>query len=266
MKCYYHPDLDSTNGCAVCARTLCISCSHSVKGRIYCQDCLVRGAELAGLARNPGVANYSPSRAALFGIIPGIGAVYNRQYTKAIAHIGIYAALWMIADAVDGIFVLATIAFWIFTIIDAYRSAQDILRRQVANPELIAGERDDEVKLPVWGIVLVAMGLIFFMNNLGFLNLRTFLRLAWPLLFIGAGAYLILYYFFYQGSGRKSMSALAAPSPVPAVTVEPPPPVPPPLEPEAPAIVEEAPIVPEVPAIVEEDSIEPEKPEGGDRS
>ncbi len=242
MKCYYHPDLDSTNGCAVCSRTLCISCSHSVKGRIYCQDCLVRGAELAGLARNPSVANYSPARAALFGIIPGIGAVYNRQYTKAIAHIGVFAALWMIADAVDGIFVLATMAFWTFTVIDAYRSAQDNLRQQVANPGLIPGDGEDEVKLPVWGIVLVLMGLLFFLNNLDFLNLRTFLRLAWPLLFIGAGAYLILYYFFYQGKpGKKSMRAAVAPIPAPAVgVVEPPSPVPPPLEPETPPAEEQA--------------------------
>jgi hypothetical protein len=230
MKCYYHPDLDSANACSVCSRALCASCSHSVKGRIFCQDCLVRGSELAGLARNPQIANYSPGRAALFAIIPGIGAVYNRQYPKAIAHVGVYAALWMIADAGVEIFVLATLAFWIFTIIDAYRSAQDILRQQVANPGLIAGEEDGEVKLPVWGIILVLLGIVFLLNNLDFLNLRTFIRLAWPLLFIGAGAYLILYYFLYQGKNTpRRMAAPPPPRPAGAVTVEAPPPVPEPL-------------------------------------
>lgn len=228
MKCYYHPDLDSTNVCSVCSRALCASCSHSVKGRFFCQDCLVRGAELAGLARSPQMANFSPARAALFGIIPGIGAVYNRQYVKAIAHVAVFAALWMLADSGYGIFVLATIAFWIFTIIDAYRSAQDILRRQISHPELVAREQEDEIKLPVWGIVLVLLGCLFFLNNLEVLNLRSFIRMAWPLLFIGAGIYLILYYFLASG-GSASKPEATAPKRE-GIQLEPPPPVPAPLE------------------------------------
>lgn len=195
MKCFYHPDIESANACTVCSKLLCVSCSHSVKGKIYCQDCLIQGAELAALARRPQFANYSPSRAALFGLIPGIGAVYNRQYSKAVAHVGIFAALWIVADAGPGVFALATIAFWIFTIIDAYRSAEEILRRGITRPETLERHEDEEIKLPIWGSALVLLGALFFLSNLGALSLRSIISFGWPLLFVGAGFYLILSYY-----------------------------------------------------------------------
>ncbi len=199
MKCYYHPDLDSANACSVCSRLLCASCSHRVKGRFFCQDCLVQGAELAALARTPTLANYSPSRAAFFGIIPGIGAVYNRQYEKAVTHFAIFAGLIILADSA-GIFGFAAFAFYLFTIIDAYRSAQGILRQVIEDPGSLRNQ-EEAVKLPVWGAILVLLGVLFFLDNLGALSLRAATHFAWPLLFVAMGLYMI---FSYLATPAKS--------------------------------------------------------------
>ncbi|MDA2926880.1 DUF5668 domain-containing protein [Acidobacteria bacterium AH-259-G07] len=209
MKCYYHPDLDSANSCSVCSKFLCASCSHTIKGKVYCQDCLVAGAELATIASSPRFANYSPARAALFAIVPGLGAVYNRQYVKAVVHFAIFAGLAMLADEVEGIFVLGAISFYVFMIVDAYRSAQSILRQQVAHPETIE-EESEEINLPVWGSVLVLMGVLFFLGNLGVFSLREVIRFGWPLIFVAGGIYLILdYYLLNKGrSSEKRVNAV----------------------------------------------------------
>lgn len=210
MKCYYHPDLDSANACSVCSRFLCPSCSHRVKGRFFCQDCLVQGAELAALARTPTLANYSPSRAAFFGLIPGIGAVYNRQYVKAVTHFGIFAGLVILADEGGGIFGFAAFAFYIFTIIDAYRSAQGVLRHVVADPTAMQSE-EEEVKLPLWGSILVLLGVLFFLDNIGALSLRSATHFAWPLVFVATGLYMIFYYLAHPTKSKPPMPPLQDP-------------------------------------------------------
>ena len=144
MKCYYHPESDSAKACSSCRKLLCSSCSHTIKGTIYCQDCLVAGAELAALAASPRLANYSPARAGLFGVVPGLGAVYNGQYVKAVIHFSVFASLVILGGEI-GIFVVGAISFYIFMLVDAYRSAQVIVRRWVAHPEIMEeGVRGDQ--------------------------------------------------------------------------------------------------------------------------
>ncbi len=214
MRCYYHSDVESVHGCSTCRKFLCATCAHSIKGRIYCQDCLVAGAELAGLAATPRLATYSPGRAALFAIIPGIGAVYNRQYVKAVLHFAIFAGLSIIANNGPGVFGVAAFAFYIFTIIDAYRSAQAILRNVVANPRLLEEESED-INVPVWGGVLVLLGVLFFLNNLGVFSLAEMTRFLWPLFFVGLGVYLVVDY--YLAGRRRPQAGELQPPPVPVV-------------------------------------------------
>lgn len=222
MKCHYHPDLDSVKICSICSRSLCQSCAHSIKGRILCTNCLVAGAEFASIATSPRLANYSPARAALFGVIPGIGAVYNQQYVKAVQHFSVFAALLLIADRGPEIFGFAAFAFWIFTIIDAYRSAQSILRQAAMHPGM-AQEEKVEVNVPIWGGVLVTLGVIFFLDNLRLLRLDRLLDYAWPLLFVVAGIYLILDFYRKDHSRPVAMPAAASNR----ASAAPPPPAPP---------------------------------------
>jgi len=173
----------------------------------------VAGAELAGIAVTPRLATYSPGRAALFAIIPGIGAVYNRQYVKAVLHFAIFAGLSIIANNGPGVFGVAAFAFYIFTIIDAYRSAQAILRNIVANPRLLEEESED-INVPVWGGVLVLLGVLFFLNNLGVFSLAEMTEFLWPLFFVGLGVYLVVDY--YLAGKRRQQASELSPPPLPA--------------------------------------------------
>ncbi|MEE8584112.1 MAG: DUF5668 domain-containing protein [Acidobacteriota bacterium] len=245
MKCHYHPDLDSVNICSTCSRSLCQSCAHTIKGRVLCSNCLVAGAELAAIATSPRLANYSPGRAAFFALIPGIGAVYNQQYVKAVQHFTVFAALVMLADRGPEIFVFAAISFWVFTIIDAYRSAQSILRHAAMHPGA-EHEEKVEVNVPIWGGVLVALGIIFFLDNLHWVRLGRLLDFAWPLLFVAAGAYLILDFYRRDRSQPNAVplaATAAAGSAAGGATAPPAPyesPQPPSAPPEIPALEAES--------------------------
>lgn len=131
----------------------------------------------------------SAGRAALCAIIPGIGAVYNRDYIKGVVHFSIFAGLIVIAEGVGFIFGLAAFAFYIFTIIDAYRSAEHINRMRLHTPEAQNGP--SEINFPLWGGILVLMGVLFLLDSLGAIRLQSIVAF-WPLIFIGIGLYLIL--------------------------------------------------------------------------
>ncbi|MFQ5738510.1 MAG: LiaI-LiaF-like domain-containing protein [Acidobacteriota bacterium] len=201
----------------------------------------MQGANLAAFARSPRFANYSPARAAFFAVIPGIGAVYNRQYVKAITHFGLFAAIVILADYGPDIFGLAAFAFYVFTIIDAYRSAQIILRQGVTQPGFLDEEAGEEVKLPIWGSALILLGILFFLNNLGVVSLRSATHFAWPLLFVAAGVYLILYYFFHRSDQRDESRSQAGAATQVAPSTAPRPPVQPSSGGSTPAAGEKAP-------------------------
>ena len=40
MECYYHPDRESTNTCAICGKSICKECGLEIAGKTYCKDCL----------------------------------------------------------------------------------------------------------------------------------------------------------------------------------------------------------------------------------
>ncbi len=208
MKCFYHPIEDSVHSCSTCNRFLCAACSHTIKGSIYCQDCLVQGAELARLAVAAGPDLVKPKRAALFAVIPGMGAVYNRQYNKALVHFATFALLMLIADQGPEIFGFAAFSFWVFTIIDAYRSAQEILRRRLTEP--ITEPVETPLNAPLWGGALILLGGLFFITNLGWISFD-FLRKFWPLAFVFLGLYLI--YDHYRKQKANSPTAIPAARP-----------------------------------------------------
>lgn len=188
---------------------MCASCAHSIKGKIFCQDCLVTGAELAGVAASSKAEVHSPARAALFALVPGIGAVYNQQYSKAVLHFLMFAGLLTAADYGPRIFNLAAFSFYVFTVIDAYRSAQEISMSRLRLQE--RATMQETPQLPIWGGVLVLMGVLFFLQNLGFDSFR-FLEKYWPLVFIFFGIYLLLDFYLRPHSSAVGKGWEAAPS------------------------------------------------------
>ena len=40
MVCYYHPERESTDICAICGKEICKECGLEIAGKIYCKECL----------------------------------------------------------------------------------------------------------------------------------------------------------------------------------------------------------------------------------
>ena len=62
------------------------------------------------------------------GFIPGLGALYNRQYTKAAIHVGIFILLSTLSDVIPrafrDTFGWVRVAFFFYMAFDAYHTAQ----------------------------------------------------------------------------------------------------------------------------------------------
>jgi hypothetical protein len=209
MKCSYHPAVDSQDACSVCRKMLCTECAHKVKGKPYCQDCLVEGAEWAATVKGLKLPADAPKRAALCAIIPGMGAVYNNEYTKAVTYFAVWAALWLMSDRVNGIFGFGAIVFQIFTIFEAYRTAEALSRRRI-HSGVVAEEAPQQDRTIIgWGVFLIFLGVVFLLQNL--IPYRFFAHL-WPLIFILLGGYLV-YRAVQSREKQMSNSAESFPGP-----------------------------------------------------
>ena len=203
MKCSYHPTAESQEFCSTCSKPLCPECSHRIKGKVYCQDCLVRGAEWAATVKDLRVPTDSPRRAAVCAVIPGMGAVYNNEYMKAVTYFAVFAALVVLGDRIHGVFGFGAFVFLIFTIFDAYRSAEALAKARLQGAANQA--KTDKKKEPSavgWGVLLIVLGAILLLQN--YLPYG-FISRAWPFGFILLGAYLIYVALKDRGNGRQDV-------------------------------------------------------------
>lgn len=124
MDCVNHVGASATAYCQNCGKAMCANCVRTTStGQILCEPCLTAwqsyGQPFA--AAPPGIP--SPPVAAVLGIIPGVGAMYNGQLMKGLIHVVIFAALVSAAHIWDLFGLL--IAGWIFyQIFDAYHTAK----------------------------------------------------------------------------------------------------------------------------------------------
>jgi 4-hydroxybenzoate polyprenyltransferase len=188
MKCSYHPAVDSLDMCRSCNKPLCKECAHMLNGKAYCQECLIRGAEWSAKLKDLHLPSESPKRAALCALIPGLGAVYNNEYMKAITFFAVWAALTVMGSRVNGIFGFGAFVFIVFTMFDAYRSAEAKLRNQLKSDTLSQEPPAQDKTYIGWGIFLILLGIIFLLQNM---IPFYFLDRLWPLVFVFLGAYLV---------------------------------------------------------------------------
>jgi hypothetical protein len=188
MKCSYHPEVDSKEFCSTCSRALCAECSHRIKGKVYCQDCLVRGTEWAAAVKGLHIPTDAPKRAAFLAMIPGMGAVYNGEYRKALTQFAIFAGLVIMSDQVHGVFGFGAAVFLIFTMFDSYRIAETHLRTRM-EPKPASETPAKDRTAATWGVMLIGLGLLFLLQNFIRYN---FLNRLWPLVFIALGVYLVV--------------------------------------------------------------------------
>jgi hypothetical protein len=224
MNCANHPQTPSTAFCRTCGKAICEECKRDVRGVIYCEDCIVArlsdtlpaagaavgavpGAVVVPNAPNPALA------AVLAGFFPfGVGQVYNGQVGKAILHCGLFALLIVAVNNAGGaepLFGLMIAFFYFYQIFDAYRSAK-AKQLGLPTPDPLGIYRSVGVhesstaaiptppdqaaplgKVPIGAVILIGMGLLFFLSNMGMFRMY-WLGKLWPLILIFFGVRLLM--------------------------------------------------------------------------
>lgn len=133
MNCANHPDQVATAFCQQCGKALCAACTRQVGANVYCEQCLAArlsgfSAGVAGGVVPPGAGAPNPALATVLGFIPGVGAMYNGQYVKAIVHVLVFVVLVSVAGNANGSLGVAAgilIPAWIlYQVFDAYHTAR----------------------------------------------------------------------------------------------------------------------------------------------
>jgi TM2 domain-containing membrane protein YozV len=136
-------------------------------------------------------------------LFPGVGQLYNGQTAKAFALFAAFATSIYLADEVGMPFGLVIPITVFYAAIDAYRSATLINLRAAGRPTELEPAEDD-AESPAWGAVLLGIGLVLLMNNLGVLQLAA-VRRFWPLLLVAFGL------VFLRRALKRRDEAAAAP-------------------------------------------------------
>jgi hypothetical protein len=207
MRCAVHSDVDAIGYCRNCGKAMCSACVRPVRDVLYCEDCLatimgIPGAVPAGAsaaASAPGVlpppvparSPSSPGVAFVLGLFPGLGAVYNGEYNKALIHIVVFAAMIVglssdIGDGADIALSLLLSGFVLYMAFDAMRTAKARSLGETTTDPLESLTRNR----PVGPIILIALGVLFLLNNFDWFSFHRVGRLLWPLILIGVGVML----------------------------------------------------------------------------
>lgn len=197
MKCAQHPEVDSVGYCRQCGKGLCADCRRDVKGVIYCEDCLAASvlpaAAPAAAAPPPGAPN--PGIALALGFLPGVGAIYNGEYIKALFHLLIFGGLISLGDQAgpfEALFAMLAVGFYFYMVIDSYQTARRRaagLAPAPATPESF-GLGDAEKVAPIGPLILIVLGALFLMKTLGFFPLVS-LSKFWPVILIAIGVWML---------------------------------------------------------------------------
>ena len=207
MKCANHSEVDSVAFCGQCGRPVCSECRRDVRGMVYCETCIAARLQAPGMPgiSGPGVGP-SPGVALALGFIPGVGAIYNGQIAKALIQVLIFGSLIALTDRVGDLgplFGLGAAAFYFYMVIDSYQTAKAIcygVRRQ----EWL-GFGDVKMGAPVGAALLIGLGVLFLLDNLG-LPVFHHVGKFWPVLLIVVGVLLL----------QRRMGATQPPPPPPS--------------------------------------------------
>jgi Domain of unknown function (DUF5668)/B-box zinc finger len=218
MKCAVHPEVDATGFCRNCGKPMCPACIRPVRDVFYCEDCLatVMGipAPVPAAAVNPGVpstaipvlppgvpgtlppaapgSHPNPGIAFLLGFVPGLGAIYNGEYNKAIIHILIFGGIILgitggLGDNLEGFWILALNVFIVYMAIDALRTAKS---RQTGQP--VNDPFADWSKNRAMGpFILIGIGGLLLLHNFGFFDYFRVKEIFWPIVVIGIGVLML---------------------------------------------------------------------------
>jgi hypothetical protein len=212
MNCVNHPDLPAIAYCRSCGKPLCEACRVSAGGTVYCQEHAPVAASAAATESSPYTAptpapvsargpipdgGASPGLAFLLGLIPGVGAIYNGQYVKGLLHVvvlGILISIVSSSEASGGLEPLfgMMIGVWVFYMaFEAYHTARKRqLGQTVDEFSSLVPLHGQHSSFPVGPAVLIAVGLLFLLNNMEIIRFSQIIR-YWPIALIALGVYML---------------------------------------------------------------------------
>jgi hypothetical protein len=191
MNCAIHTDTGATGYCRNCGKALCPQCIREVRGSLYCEPCL--SSMVARAAVPAASSGRHPWLAFALGWVPGLGAVYNGEYVKALVHIAIFAGLVTLdAHGADQpLWGLVTAFFICYMPIEAFITARDELKDGPAMDSPAHSVGPLSARAPVGPIVLIVLGVLFLFDNLGILHFDWVFENGWPVLLIGLGVWML---------------------------------------------------------------------------
>jgi cell wall-active antibiotic response 4TMS protein YvqF/B-box zinc finger protein len=212
MKCAVHQDAEAAGYCRNCGKPMCPQCVRPVRDVLYCEDCLARLTGIAATAPPP-LVGYAPPLAAeaapivpappralaapragnpavafILGFcVPGLGAVYNGEFNKALIHIVAFAAMIVgLASDIDGgaklALALLLAGFVFYMAFDAMRTAQARRGGSTTIDPLESWSKNR----PIGPLILIALGILLLLNNFDWFPFWRFSQM-WPLILIVVG-------------------------------------------------------------------------------
>src|SRR5579862_9869909 len=124
MDCVNHSGVSATAFCQNCGKALCANCvRNGAQGQILCEPCWVAWQNVPNPFIAPPAGGPNPSAAAVLGLIPGVGAMYNGQYFKGFIHVIIFVVIISITTHF-GLFGLFIPAWVLYQSFEAYHTAK----------------------------------------------------------------------------------------------------------------------------------------------
>ncbi|HXE89577.1 MAG TPA: B-box zinc finger protein [Terriglobales bacterium] len=232
MNCSIHTQTPAAAYCRTCGKPLCEECKRDVRGVIYCEDCIVAGLQhtlpgpapasgfVAATAAAPPASGPNPTVAGILaGFFPfGLGAVYNGEYAKGLAHMLFFAMLAVAIEHGDGatpLFGITMGFYYFYQIFDAVRSARAKQMGQPTPDPLnvyralgISGGTGAPVtaapsNAPIGAIILIGLGTLFLLSNMGILYFGA-VRKLWPVILIALGIQMLRRRAQSADAGRQS--------------------------------------------------------------
>jgi len=128
MDCVNHSGVTANAFCQNCGKALCPNCvRNGAGGQILCEPCFMAWQAVPNPFAAPPVGGPNPAAAALLGLIPGVGAMYNGQFFKGLIHVVIFAVLISITEhyPIFGLFIAAWILYQSFEAFHTAKARRD---------------------------------------------------------------------------------------------------------------------------------------------